>query len=157
MALGIAITIQHLLLHDVAGVQETYWGVEGVSRLFPARQWLDLGADVSGGSDYPVGVFGAMRSIWGMSTRQTVVGIRGPEHAISVDESIALHTPAAAKMLKESETRGSLRIGSFADLTLWSKDPFEVANVSELRDFQPLYTIIGGQIKHSATDKLSGR
>lgn len=149
VALGIAITIQQPLLHDVAGVQETYWGVERVNRLFPARQWLNLGADISGGSDYPVGMFGAMRSIWGMSTRQTVAGVRGPEHAISVSESIALHTTAAAKMLKESETRGSLRVGSFADLTLWSKDPFEVAEVCEIRDFQPLYTIIGGQIKHS--------
>lgn len=84
-----------------------------------------------------------------MATRQTVVGVRGQEHAITIPESISLHTTAAAKMLKESETRGSLRPGCFADLTVWPIDPFEVADASELRDLQPSYTIVGGYIKHS--------
>ncbi|KAJ5214413.1 amidohydrolase 3 [Penicillium cf. viridicatum] len=147
-ALGIPVTIQHPLLHDIAGIQEVYWGHNRVCDIFPAREWLDLGALVSAGSDFPVGSYGAMHSVWGMSTRQTVVGVRGPEHAISVTESIALHTTMAARLLQESEVRGTLKPGRYADLTVWSIDPFEVTDVYELREVKPIYTIIGGKISH---------
>ncbi|MGW5480744.1 amidohydrolase family protein [Streptomyces sp. NPDC004008] len=86
VALGIPVTIQQPLLHDTAEVEEGFWGPERVASLFPARGWLDLGAQVSAGSDFPVGQFGAMRSVWGMTTRQTVIGVKGPEHAITYDE-----------------------------------------------------------------------
>lgn len=149
-SLGIPVTIQHPLLHDIAGIQEVYWGYNRVCDIFPAREWLDLGALVSAGSDFPVGSYGAMHSVWGMSTRQTVVGVRGPEHAISVTESIALHTTMATRLLQESEVRGTLKAGRYADLTVWSVDPFEVTDVYELREVKPIYTIIGGKISYGA-------
>lgn len=148
-ALGIPVTIQQPLLHDVAAVQAVYWGEDRVSRLFPAREWLDIGALVAGGSDYPVGSYGPMRSVWGMTSRQTVAGVKGPEHAISPAEAIALHTTLAARLLRESDVRGMLTPGRFADLTIWPIDPSSVDSVSDLRDLSPLYTIIGGHIKHS--------
>src|SRR4029077_16000279 len=82
VALGIPVTIQQPLLHDTAEVETEFWGPERVARLFPAREWLDAGALIAGGSDFPVGQFGAMRSVWGMITRQSVIGVQGPEHAI---------------------------------------------------------------------------
>ncbi len=88
VALGIPVTIQQPLLHDTAEVEEGFWGPERVARLFPARGWLDQGAQVSAGSDFPVGQFGAMRSVWGMTTRHTVIGVKGPEHAITYDEAL---------------------------------------------------------------------
>ena len=109
---------------------------------------MDHGAVVAGGSDYPVGQYGAMRSVWGMSSRQTVVGVRGIEHAISPAESVTLHTTLAATLLKESDVRGSLSLGRFADLTIWKIDPLDAENVSRLQDLTPLYTIIGGKVKH---------
>nr|WP_234025048.1 amidohydrolase family protein [Streptomyces sp. SID8354] len=108
VALGIPVTIQQSLLHDTAEVEEGFWGPERVARLFPARGWLDLGAQVSAGSDFPVGQFGAMRSVWGMITRQTVIGVKGPEHAITYDEALALHTRNAARLLGEEHLRGTL-------------------------------------------------
>ncbi|KAB8227672.1 amidohydrolase [Aspergillus alliaceus] len=148
VSLGIPVTIQHPLLHDVAGIQEVYWGPQRVSHVFPVREWLDLGALVSAGSDFPVGAYGAMHSVWGMTTRQTVVGVKGPEHAISVGESIALHTTLAARTLQESDVRGSLKPGRYADMTIWHFDPFKIGDIHELRDVSPLYTIIGGKISH---------
>lgn len=75
VALGVLVTIQRPLLHDTAEVEREFWGEERVAALFPAREWLDLGAQVSARSDFPVGQFGAMRSVWGMTTRQTVIGV----------------------------------------------------------------------------------
>lgn len=149
VALGIPVTIQQPLLHDVAAIQAQYWGKERTSHLFPARQWLDQDALIAGGSDFPVGKFGAMRSIWGMASRMTVAGIQGPEHAISVEQAIGLHTTSAVKLLHEEGTRGMIAPGRWADLTVFRTDPLELEDMDELRDLLPLYTIVNGQIKHS--------
>ncbi|WP_405491736.1 amidohydrolase [Nocardia sp. NBC_00511] len=145
--MGIPVTIQQPLLHDVARIEDTYWGPERVDRLFPARGWIDAGALVTGGSDYPVGAYGAMRSVWGMATRDTVTGVRGPEHAITVAEAIALHSTNAVALLGESETRGMLTPGRLADLTVWDLDPL-TADLSRLRDLEPTHTVIGGRLVH---------
>ncbi|MFD3582022.1 amidohydrolase [Streptomyces sp. NPDC058683] len=143
VALGIPVTIQQPLLHDTAEVEEGYWGPERVARLFPARGWVDLGAQVSAGSDFPVGRFGAMRSVWGMTTRQTVIGVKGPEHAISYEEALTLHTTQAARLTGESHLRGTLTPGRWADLTVWDRDPAN-ASGEELRDLTPVHTFVGG-------------
>ncbi|AYF77630.1 amidohydrolase [Nocardia yunnanensis] len=147
VALGIPVTIQQPLQHDVARIQDTYWGPERVDRLFPARGWIDQGALVTGGSDYPVGAYGAMRSVWGMVTRQTVTGVRGPEHAITAAEAIALHTTNAVALLGESDERGILAPGRLADLTLWDVDPAG-APAERLHGLEPSHTVIGGQLIH---------
>ncbi|MFI2205102.1 amidohydrolase family protein [Streptomyces sp. NPDC020192] len=145
VALGIPVTIQQPLLHDTAEVEEGFWGPERVARLFPARGWLDLGAEVSAGSDFPVGQFGAMRPVWGMTTRQTVIGVKGPEHAISYDEALALHTTHAARLLGEEHLRGTLTPGRYADLTLWDQDPAHCPG-DTLRDLNPTHTFVGGRL-----------
>lgn len=90
-----------------------------------------------------------MRSIWGMASRMTVAGIQGPEHAISVQQAIGLHTISAVKLLQEEGTRGMIAPGRWADLTIFRTDPLELEDMNELRDLLPLYTIVNGQIKHS--------
>ncbi|CAJ0547431.1 Ff.00g041850.m01.CDS01 [Fusarium sp. VM40] len=116
--MGIPVTIQQPLLHDVAPIQSLYFGKDRTARIFPAHSWLDAGALIGGGSDYPVGRFGAMRSVWGMTTRETVAGVMGLEHAITSDEAVALHTTMAAKLLHENHVRGDIAPGKFADLTI---------------------------------------
>ncbi|MFK4105110.1 amidohydrolase [Streptomyces sp. NPDC019531] len=145
--LGIPVTIQQPLLHDTAEVEEGFWGPERVAALFPARGWLDQGAQVSAGSDFPVGQFGAMRSVWGMTTRQTVIGVKGPEHAISYDEAVALHTTSAARLTGEEHLRGILAPGRLADFTVWDQDPGQ-APAEALRDLNPTHTLLGGRIVH---------
>ncbi|MFF2080296.1 amidohydrolase [Kitasatospora sp. NPDC058162] len=146
-ALGIPVTIQQPLLHDTAEVEREFWGPERVAALFPARGWLDQGALVAAGSDFPVGQFGAMRSVWGMTTRQTVIGVQGPEHAIGYDEAVALHTTHAARLLGEDRLRGSLTPGRLADLTLWDRDPAHCP-ADALRDLTPTHTLLGGRPVH---------
>lgn len=91
VALGIPITIQQPLHHDTAEVELGFWGAQRVADLFPARSWIDEGAMVSAGSDFPIGQFGAMRSVWGMETRITLAGVQGSQHAITRNEAIDLH------------------------------------------------------------------
>ncbi|RFU81950.1 exoenzymes regulatory aepa precursor [Trichoderma arundinaceum] len=147
-AINASVTIQLPLLHDIAGISEVYYGRDRVSRVFPVRQWLDSGVLTTAGSDFPVGRYGAMYSLQGLTTRKTVIGVLGEEHAISLPEAIDLHTTTAAKFLGESNLRGMLTPGRYADLTIWRRDPFEMETVSEVQDAQTMYTIVGGQIKH---------
>jgi hypothetical protein len=148
VALGVPVTIQQPLLHDTAEVELGFWGPERVAALFPARGWLDQGALVTAGSDFPVGRFGAMRSVWGMTTRQTVIGVQGPQHAIGYDEAIALHTTQAARLLCEDHLRGTLTPGRLADLTVWDQDPAH-CRTDSLRDLDPTHTLLGGRLVHS--------
>ncbi|ANP52453.1 putative amidohydrolase YtcJ [Streptomyces griseochromogenes] len=149
VALGVPVTIQQPLLHDTAEVEREFWGPERVAALFPARGWLDQGALVTAGSDYPVGQFGAMRSVWGMTTRQTVIGVQGPQHSITYDEAIALHTTHATRLLGEDHLRGTLTPGRLADLTLWDQDPARCPS-DALRDLDPTHTLLGGRLVHGA-------
>jgi predicted amidohydrolase YtcJ len=143
----IPVTIQHPVLHDIARAEDAYWGPDRVDALFPARAWIDQGALVVGGSDYPAGTYGAMQSVWGMVTRQTVTGVRGAEQAITVDEAISLHTTNAATFLGESDTRGMLTPGRLADLTVWDLDP-TTADADRLHGLKPTHTFLGGRLVH---------
>ncbi|MGW1678227.1 amidohydrolase [Saccharopolyspora sp. NPDC002376] len=145
VSMGIPVTVQQPLLFDAAAVQAEYWGDERVSDLFPAREWLDAGADVSAGSDYPVGMYGAAHSLYGLTTRQTVDGVRGPEHAITREEAIALHTTAAARLTGESDLRGQLAPRRLADLTIWPENPCTAAEEA-LDGLRPSHTLLGGAV-----------
>ncbi|MEV6974996.1 amidohydrolase [Kitasatospora sp. NPDC093806] len=147
IALGVPVTVQHPLLHDGATAQRRAWGERRTSGLFPLRAWLDEGALLAAGSDFPVGPYGAMLSVWGMTTRQTVAGVVGPEHAVERAEAIALHTVNAARLTGESDVRGSLRPGALADLTLWPADPLSCP-AEDLRDLLPVRTVVGGHTVH---------
>ncbi|WUB41384.1 amidohydrolase family protein [Streptomyces sp. NBC_00588] len=104
-----------------------------------------MGAQVSAASDFPVGQFGAMRSVYGMTTRQTVIGVRGPEHAITYDEALTLHTTGAARLTGEDQVRGTLTAGRLADLTIWDQDPAHCPG-DALRDLHPAHTVVGGRL-----------
>ncbi|MCZ0992079.1 amidohydrolase family protein [Streptomyces noursei] len=79
-----------------------------------------------------------------MTTRQTVIGVQGPEHAISYDEAVALHTTRAARLLGEEHLRGTLTPGRLADLTIWDRDPAHCP-ADTLRDLDPTHTLVGGR------------
>jgi predicted amidohydrolase YtcJ len=147
IALGIPVTVQHPLLHDAAAAQIHAWGPERVDDLFPLREWIDEGALLTAGSDFPVGPYGAMTSVWGMTTRQTVAGTRGAHHAITRAEAVDLHTVNAARLLGESGERGRLASGLLADLTLWPADPF-TCSTGELAGLLPDLTLVGGRAVH---------
>ncbi|MEY9928039.1 putative amidohydrolase YtcJ [Catenulispora sp. GP43] len=156
VALGVPVTIQQPLLHDAAEVEQGFWGPERVAALFPAREWVDEGASVSAGSDFPVGQFGAMRSVWGMTTRQTVIGVQGAEHAVSYDEAVALHTGHAARLSQEENLRGCLAPGRLADFTVWDRDPATCSD-QDRRDLNPTHTFLGGTLAWQKDGAAAGR
>ncbi|MFE5586832.1 amidohydrolase family protein [Kitasatospora sp. NPDC056531] len=78
--------------------------------------------------------------MWGMTTRETVIGVQDPQHAIAYHEAVAPHTTNAARLLGEEHPRGTLAPGRLADLTVCERDP-AVCPAEGLRDLDPTHTL----------------
>jgi predicted amidohydrolase YtcJ len=149
--LGIPVTVQHPLLSSLAPALCQEWGQERTADIFPLRSWLAEGATLAAGSDYPIGGYDAMAGVHGMVTRTTAAGVLGPEHAISRAEAVRLHTADAARLLGESDRRGTLTPGHYADLVGYGVDPL-TCPVDELLGLRPEFTVVGGRVMHGCPE-----
>jgi predicted amidohydrolase YtcJ len=143
--MGIPVTVQHPLLYDLAFGLIQGWGTQRTADVFPIREWLNEGAQVAAGSDYPVGPYDAMMSVWGMVTRQTRAGALGAEHAIDVMTAIRLYTSDAARLIGESDRLGTLEPGRLADIVAYRRDPMSIP-IEHLRSLRPAFTMVAGRI-----------
>ena len=71
IAMDVHITVQHALLHALGASLLRLWGPERTRPIMPVSAWLEEGAELSAGSDYPIGFYEPVRTVWGMVTRQT--------------------------------------------------------------------------------------
>jgi predicted amidohydrolase YtcJ len=147
IALGIPVTVQHPLLYALAPALDQYWGRERITEIFPLREWLNEGAALSAGSDFPNGKYDPMASVWGMVTRQSPAGVLGPGHAITRYEAVRLHTADAARFAGEGHLRGTLALGKLADFAAYPTDPLSCP-IDELRGLLPVLTVVGGHPRH---------
>ena len=145
--LGVPVTVQHPLLHDLAPVLVANLGAQRTASVFPLREWLDEGALLGAGSDYPVGPYDAMASVWGMVTRQTRAGVLGPEHAIDVRTAVRLYTADAARLIGEADLLGTLEPGKLADFIGFHGDPFTMP-IDDVKTLRPTLSIVGGRAVH---------
>jgi predicted amidohydrolase YtcJ len=141
----IPVTVQHALLYDLAFGLIEAWGKERTADVFPVREWLAEGALVGAGSDYPVGSYDAMSSVFGMVTRLTRAGVLGPEHALDAPTAVRLYTSEAARLIGESDRLGSLQPSFLADLVAYRGDPMTIPT-NELRGLRPVFTLVGGRM-----------
>jgi len=143
--MGVHITVQHALLHALGASLIRLWGPERTRPIMPVKAWLEEGAELSAGTDYPIGFYEPLRTVWGMMTRQTEsVGVQGPEYAIDRETAFRLAIVAGAKLSAEDERLGPLRGGRLADLVAFRGDPL-TCPVDQLRELEPVLTIVGGR------------
>jgi predicted amidohydrolase YtcJ len=111
----------------------------------PVKAWLDEGAELSAGSDYPIGFYEPVRTVWGLVTRQTEsVGVQGPEYAIDRETALRLATVAGAHLSNEQSRLGPLAPGRLADLVAFRTDPM-TCEIDELPELKPVITMVGGR------------
>jgi predicted amidohydrolase YtcJ len=143
--LGIPITVQHPLLLTLAAELVQNWGIERARQVMPVGEWLREDGLLGAGPDYPAGPYDAMRSVWGMVTRETGgAGVLGAEDAIDRERAIGLYTTGAARLLGEQDERGTLEPRKLADFVAYDVDPFTCA-LNELADLEPTPTVVGGR------------
>jgi predicted amidohydrolase YtcJ len=142
--LGIPITVQQSLLYALGAEFLTRWGEERLRQAVPIRAWLEEGAHISAGTDYPASSYDPILGLWGMVTRGTKkVGVQGPEYAVDRYTAVQLYTAAGAQLIGESDRRGTLQAGHLADLVAFRADPI-TCPVDAIPSLRPAFTIVGG-------------
>ncbi|MFI5273377.1 MAG: amidohydrolase family protein [Ktedonobacterales bacterium] len=155
--LGIRVTVQHPLLYSQGAAILRLWGPERAQAALPVRAWLDEGAQVSAGSDYPAASYDTMRSIWGLVTRGTQgAGTLGHEYAVDRYTALWLYTIAGARLSGESERRGTLQPHRLADLVAFPADPISCP-VDEPLAIRPVFTMVGGRAMYDPDGRLGTR
>lgn len=155
--LGIPITVQHPLLYTLAPILLAGWGEERTREVMPVRAWLEEGASLAAGTDYPVSSYHPLLAIWGMVTRGTQkAGIQGPEYAIDRYTAVRLYTAAGAELSGESQRRGTLQPRRLADLVAYRADPI-TCPVDDLPHLQPVFTVVGGRAVYDPDGVLRER
>jgi predicted amidohydrolase YtcJ len=143
--LGVGITVQHALLYALGESLVKLWGSERARHVMPVSAWLAEGAQISTGTDYPIGFYEPIRTIWGMVTRETArVGIQGPEYAVDRYTAVYLSTAVGAQLNGDAGILGSLQPGKLADIVGFHKDPV-TCPTDDLYNLQPSFTIVGGR------------
>jgi len=154
--LGVPVTVQHPLLYAQGAAMLRLWGPARAQSALPVRAWLEEGAAVSAGSDYPAAGYDPMRSIWGLVTRGTQgAGVLGPQQAIDQYTALWLYTAAGAYLSGESGRRGTLQPRRLADLVALPADPI-TCPVDDLLTVRPAFTLVGGRALYDPDGRVGG-
>ena len=113
------------------------------------RSLLDSGAVIASGTDCPVEAVDPYASLHAAVTRQLPNGtIFYPEQNMMREEALRARTLDAAYAAFEEDVKGSLEVGKYADVTVLSKDFYEMS-AEEIPDLKVLYTVVGGKVRYS--------
>ncbi len=130
-ALNIGVNIQPGFLIsplEPPGYLESIIG-DRLRNVWPIKKMLEMGINVSGGSDAPVGL------------PDPLVGVSGacrhfiPENSVEITDALCMHTYNIAHTSFDEAERGSLEEGRLADMIVLSGNPMETdtRNLPELR------------------------
>jgi len=138
--LGIHIAIQPAFLQ---WEQEPLEYVESILgqrafKISPLRTMVDMGIELSGGSDAPCTVPNPIEGIWAACNHYV------PGQSLSIQEALNLYTRNAARGSFDEKERGSLETGKLADMVILNRDPLSLAPV-DLRSLKVERLLLRGK------------
>ncbi len=147
--LGVIISTQPTLIRAFGDATERIMGAERAQRMIPTRTWLNMGIPLCLSSDAP------SMPWWDPQTTLAAAIARisatnkpfAPEQALTIDEAMYAHTMGGAYADFAENVKGSLEPGKFADLIVWSDNPYSVSTI-EILDLTIDLTMVGGRIVH---------
>jgi predicted amidohydrolase YtcJ len=142
--LGLIASIQpHFIVSDFWVVDRV--GIERARWVYPFKTLMKEGVIVVSGSDCPVETISPILGIWAAVARKTFM-----EENLTVEEALKTYTVNAAYASFDEDKRGTIDVGKFADLTVLSKDLFNIAP-NELREVEVEMTIVSGKVVYKGT------
>ena len=112
------------------------------------RALLDSGAVVTNGTDAPVEDVDPIASFHAAVSRRLANGeVFHEDQRMTREEALRSYTIDAAWAAFEEESKGSLEVGKFADLTVLSRDIMTVPE-DEIPGTRVVYTIVGGEVAY---------
>ncbi|HET9326894.1 MAG TPA: amidohydrolase [Candidatus Eisenbacteria bacterium] len=145
--LGVVASMQPVHCTADRPLVERFWSTR-VRRAYPWRTLLDDGVTLAFGSDAPVEWPSPILGIHAAVTREaadTPGDPFVPMQKISLDDALTAYTSAPAR-LASAPNRGSLAIGSIADLVIWSADLHRTPP-SDLHRIVPAFTLLDGVVR----------
>jgi predicted amidohydrolase YtcJ len=114
------------------------------------QKLMQSGALVTNGTDAPVEDVSPIASYYATVSRKLSDGsVFYPDQRMSRVEALKSYTINAAYAAFEEASKGTLKVGKYADLVVLSKDILTVPE-SEIPSTEVRYTIVGGKVKHRA-------
>ncbi|QFF99598.1 amidohydrolase [Psychrobacillus glaciei] len=126
-------------------------GEERSNCSYPFKTLLKAGVLCAGGSDAPIEPLNPLLGMHAAVTRKKVGETHNgynPQEKLSMFEAVQLFTIGGAYATNEENVKGTLEIGKLCDMSVLSKDLFEMKSADELLSTEVEMTIIGGEIKY---------
>jgi predicted amidohydrolase YtcJ len=161
-SMGILGDVQPVWLYFDAAAIEKVFGHQGLRYFIPLRSYRDSGVILAGGSDHMIGFdkdkatnpYNPFLSMWiAVARKMSNEAVLYPEERLSRQEALEMYTVWPAYMQFNNANRGSLEPGKLADLVEIDRD-YLTCPVDEIKDIQPVRTIVNGQIVYSAADSV---
>jgi predicted amidohydrolase YtcJ len=129
-------------------------GQERSKYAYTWKSFLDNGASLAFGSDWPVEPLDPRRGLYSAVTRQNIEhdlpeGGWFPEQKLTLPEAIECFTSGSAYASFEENLKGTLEPGKLADLTVFGLDIFS-HEPEAILTAPVIYTIVGGKIVYQA-------
>jgi predicted amidohydrolase YtcJ len=110
------------------------------------QKLMKSGALVSNGTDAPVEDVDPIPNYYATVSRRTKSGqVFFPDQRMSRMEALKSYTLNAAYAAFEESSKGSLKVGKLADVTVLSKDIMTIPE-EKIPSAQVTYTIVGGRV-----------
>ncbi|WP_392563901.1 amidohydrolase [Orbus wheelerorum] len=126
-------------------------GAERYNDLEPCAKFIDAGAKVAFGSDWPIDPLNEWYNFKVAMTRTgySPVGKKtkrlDSDRNLTITEVLRAATIDAAFMLSQEQYIGSIETGKFADLIIVDKNPFTIS-ADEIEHIKIIKTIVGGKL-----------
>jgi predicted amidohydrolase YtcJ len=135
---------------------QTYISNTNTDYVLRWKDFLENDIQVTGSTDAPFNNttchYSPFRVIYQAVTRKGYIDrMHAPwelSQRIAIGEALKLLTIDGAWATKEEDVKGSLAVGKYADLTIVSHDPLDVAQPEELLGIHSLLTMVGGEIEY---------
>ena len=128
-------------------------GEKRYSRWMAIKEFIDAGATVTFGSDWPAGTPDAdpWRGLEAMITRMDTNTNAGEKlgEGIDLKTAIKVFTINGAKAMMHEDVAGSIEAGKHADMIVLDRNLFEI-EPSDISDVKVLKTIFAGKVVYSA-------
>jgi predicted amidohydrolase YtcJ len=112
------------------------------------QKLMKTGAVVTNGTDAPVEDVDPIASYYATVSRKIKDGsVFYPEQRMTRMEALRSYTLNGAFAAFEENSKGSLKVGKYADIVVLSKDILKIAE-DEIPSAEVTYTIVGGKVRH---------
>jgi predicted amidohydrolase YtcJ len=148
--LGIIASIQPVFVGEYSRWSDERVGPARMRWVLPTRDLLESGAAVAFGTDYTASDSGdPIATLSGAVVRQSLDG-QPPagwhnEQRVDVDRALRSMTMGPAFAAFQEHELGEISIGRYADFTILSADPYEVAP-ADLRTLSVRMTVVAGRV-----------